>query len=146
MEKLERRKNHVKTRIGASKAIPTFEDYRGVRSNKHGATTCTTSGTSSSFSVDSDITSKDDSVSTIPGTGLDPIDSIEKGGSGAIARILAINALNIIVSRLRKKVHEGSLDRFGFIDDSFSTDFETTNRFWVDVIFFEKPSNACKPL
>jgi hypothetical protein len=83
------------------------------------------------------VTNEDDSVSTIPGTAFDPIDGVEKGGSGTIARVLAIDALNIMVSVL-------SLDGFRFISDSFSTSFETTDGFVVDKYVFEQSTNTCK--
>ena len=130
--------------IGESKNKKhTFENDRGVRSDQHGAGSSATRGSCGALCVDSDVTGEDDGVPSVPGRRLDPIDSVENGGGGAIAGVFAIDALNIVVARLGEKVHEGCLDRFGLVDDGLGADFQTTDRFGVDVVFFEQSGYAC---
>ena len=106
-----------------TKRLLTFENDRGVGSNQHSTGSSTTSRPGRTLSVDGNVTGEDDGVSSIPGRRLDPVDGVENGGSGAIAGVLAVNTLDIVIARLRKKVHKGSLDGFRLVDDGLGADF-----------------------
>ena len=97
----------------------TFKNDWSIRPDQHGTGPGTTCGSCGTLGVDSDVTGEDDGVPSVPGRGLDPVDCVEDGGSGAIAGILAIDTLDVVIARLCEKVHKGGLDRFGLVDDGF---------------------------
>lgn len=104
-------------------ATLTFENDWGIGSDQHSASPGTTSRPGRTLGIDGNVTGEDDGVSSIPGRRLDPVDGVENSGSGAIAGILAVDTLDIVIARLRKKVHKGSLDGFRLVDDGLGADF-----------------------
>jgi len=105
------------------KYILTFENYRGVGSDQQRTGSGTTCGSCGTLGIDGNITGEDDGVSSVPGRGFDPVDSVEECSSGAVAGVFAVDTLDIIVARLCKKIHKGGLDGFGLVDDGLSADF-----------------------
>ena len=112
----------------------TFEDHRCVGTDQYGTGTGATDWAGTAFRVDCDVTGKYNSVAAIPGATLNPVDGIEESGSRTIARIFGVKAFNVMVTRRGEEVHEDGLDRLGLVDDRFGADFETSNRFGVDVV------------
>lgn len=115
----------------------TFKYQRCARSDEYGTGTGTTSRTSTSFSVDCDITCENNRIATIPRRTFDPVYSIENGSCGAITSVDVIDAFNVAVSSLFEKLHKNGLDRFSLVDDGFSTDIDATDGLGVDIVFFE---------
>ena len=121
----------------------TFKNNRGVGSDQHGASSGTASGSGGALGIDGNVSGEDDGVPSIPGRRLDPVDGVENCSGGAIARVLAIDTLDIIIARLCEKVHKGSLDGFGLVDDGLRADFQTTDGLGVDIVLFEQSGDAC---
>jgi len=83
-----------------TKRLLTFENDRGVGTDQHGTGSSTTSRPGGTLSVDGNVTGEDDGVSSIPRRRLDPVDGVKNSRCGAVAGVLAIDALNIIVAGL----------------------------------------------
>jgi hypothetical protein len=132
--------------VGASLYVPaaelTLEDQRSIRPNQH----CTSSSTSRrprrSLSVDSDVSTEDDGVSSVPRRRLDPVNGVEEGGSRTVAGVLGVDTLNVGVAVGLEEVHEDGLDRLGLVDDGLGTDVDSTDRLGVDVVLGEETRNS----
>jgi len=119
----------------------TLEDDGGVRSDEHGNGTSTTNGTSSTLSVDGNVTSHDKSVASIPRGALDPVDGVEECGRSTVAGILGVDALNVGV--VAKEVHEDSLDRLGLVDQGLGADVDTADGRGRDLVLVEEGLGDC---
>jgi len=127
----------VRNRKAFNESRRTFEYHGGIGANENGNAARSTSWSSSTLSVDGDITSDDDRIPPIPRPRFNPINGVEERGGTSIASILRINAFNIKVPRLCEKIHESGFHRLGFVDDSFGADIEAANRFRVDIEFLQ---------
>jgi len=78
----------------------TLKDQGGIGTNENGAGTGTTSRASAPFSINGDVTGEDDSVATIPGRALYPVDSVENGSRRAVAGVNVVNALDVAIASL----------------------------------------------
>jgi hypothetical protein len=105
----------------------TLKDNGGVGANQDGTSSGATSRACSTFGVDGNITCNNNCISAIPRAGFDPVDSVEEGGSGAVARVFRVDSFNVKVSRLGKEIHEGCFNRLGLVDDGLGPDVETTD-------------------
>ena len=76
----------------------TFKNDWSVGSDQHGAGSSTTGGSCGTLGIDSDVTGEDDSISSVPGIRLDPVDCVENCGGGAIAGVFVIDTLDIVVA------------------------------------------------
>ena len=108
--------------MGEEKKTLTFENDGGVGSDQHGTGSGTTSGSCGTLGVDGNVTCEDDGVPAVPGRRFDPVDGVKDGGGGTVASVFAVDTLDVKVSRLGEKVHEGRLDGFGLVDDGLGTD------------------------
>lgn len=113
-----------------------LDDDGGVRADKHGNGTSTTSRAGSTLGVESNVAGNDNGVTTIPGRGLDPVDRVEEGVGTTIAGVDGVDTLEVGV--VAKQLHENRLDRLGLVEDGFSADLDTADRVLVDVVFFEE--------
>lgn len=120
----------------------TFKNDRGIRSDQHSTSSSTTGRPCRTFGVDSNVSGEDNGVSSVPASRLNPVDCVEDSGGGAIAGIFAIDTLDVEVTRLCEKLHEGRLDGLGLVNDSLSADFYTTNGRRIDVVLFEQGRDA----
>lgn len=116
----------------------TFERQRSVRANQHRNGTGTTGWSPTSLSVDSNITTDDNSITTIPRRTLNPVDGVKKGSSASIASILRVNTFDIGVAGCSEELHENGFSGLGFVNDSFRSDINPTNALRVNVVLFEK--------
>ena len=121
----------------------TLKDQRGIGANQDGARACTTDGAGTAFCVDSDVAGEDDGVAAVPAAALDPVDGIEGGVGGAVARVLGVEALDVVVAGGGEEVHEDGLDRLGLVDDGLSADIEATDGFGVDVVALQEGGDDC---
>ena len=103
------------------------KDKGSVGSDEDSDGASTTGGTSGALGVGSNIGSNNESIATIPGRGLDPVDSVENRGGTSVTSVLGVNPLNIVVARLLEQGHENSLDRLGLVNDGLCTDLEESN-------------------
>ena len=109
-----------------------------IGTNEDSTGTSSTGRSGSTLSVHSDVTGNDDSVATVPGVGLHPVDGVEEGSSTTVAGVLGVDTLNVEVAGLSEEVHEGSLDGLGLVNDGLSANINTTNGLGVDVVLFEE--------
>lgn len=123
--------------------VSGLEDEGCVRADKHGNGTCTTDGTGRALGVDCNVTSHDNGVTAVPRAALHPVDGVEESGGTAVAGVLAVNALDVVVSGGSKEVHEDSLDGLGLVNDGLGTDIETTNAAGVNVVLLEEARDDC---
>lgn len=122
--------------VGDVRATKTgLKDNRGIRTNEEGNTASTTSRASRSLGIQSNVTADNNGISSIPGGRLKPVDAVEDSVGTSIASVDVVNTLNVEVSALGKELHQNGLDGLGFVQESLSTDFETTNGLGVDVVF-----------
>lgn len=120
----------------------TVKNNRGIGSDEHGTGTSTSSGTSSALRIDSNIATDYNSITAIPRARFNPVDGIEEGSCTAVAGVLRVNTLDVEVARLGEQVHERGLHAFGFVDDGFSANINTADRFWVNIVLFEEARNS----
>lgn len=122
--------------VGATET--RLEDNGGVRTNEQGHTASTTSGTSSTLGVQSNISADYDGVTAIPGGGLDPVDAVENSVGATVAGVEIIHPLDVGVAMRSKQLHQHRLDRLGLIQDGLGTDLETANGHGVDIVLAEE--------
>ena len=89
----------------------TFQDQRSVRSNKHSHRSSSADRSCTSLGVDGDISSDDESVSSIPTTAFNPVDCVEESGRSTVASVLGVDSFDVGVARGGEEIHEMRLDR-----------------------------------
>lgn len=103
------------------RSMSRLQDKGSVRANQHGDRTSSSDRASGTFGVDGNVASDNDRISAIPRAALNPVDSVEEGGSTTVAGVLAVDTFNVVVTRLREQVHQNRLHRLGFVDDGFGS-------------------------
>lgn len=116
----------------------TLKDDWGIGSNEHSTRASATDWTGATLSINGNIPSKYNRIAAVPRTRFDPVDGVEKGSGGAIACVLRVDALNVVVARLAKEVHEDRLDRLGLVDNGLGADVDATNGLGVDIVLFKQ--------
>ena len=116
----------------------TFEDQRSVGSDQTGKSTGSTDGPSGSLGVNGDISSKDDSVPSVPTLALDPVDGVEERGGTSVTGVLAVDSLDIVVTRSGKEVHEDGLYGFRLVNDRLGSNVQPSDRSRVDRVFLQE--------
>lgn len=125
---------HVGTVLGV-------DDKRSVGANKHGNSTASTGGAGGTLSVNSNITSNNNSVTTVPGSRLDPVNGVEKGISTTVAGVVSVDTLDVGV--VAHELHKYRLDTLTLVQKSLGTNLETANILGVQVVLLEKlPENS----
>jgi len=81
-------------------------------------------------------------MTTIPRARFNPVDGIEEGSCSAIAGVLRVDTFDVEVTRLGEQVHERGLHALGLVDDGFSANVNTADRFWVNIVLFEEARNS----
>ena len=113
---------------------------RGVRANKHGDATGTTSGPGIALSIEGNVSSNDDSISTIPGRRLNPVHGVKESVGTTVAGVDGIDTLNASV--VPEQLHQDGLDGLGLVENRLGTDLEAANGVRVDVVVLEKPGDG----
>jgi hypothetical protein len=132
--------NEEKGRMEESKER-TLENEGSVRADEHSDGSSTTNRSRTTLSVDSDVTSDDNGVTTVPRARLDPVDSVEKGGGSSVASVLRVDTLDVRVAG--EEVHEDGLDGLGLVDQGLGSDVETTDGRGRDLVLVEKGLGGC---
>ena len=112
-----------------------LEDDRSIRANDHGNAASTTSGAGSTGGVQGNITADHNSITAIPGGGLEPVDAVEDSVGATIAGVDVVDTLNVGVSVRSEKLHENRLDGLGLVQKGLSANLESSNGLGVDVVF-----------
>lgn len=120
----------------------TLEDDGGVGSDEHGNGTSTTNGTSSTLSIDGNITSNDKSVTAIPRGRLDPVDGVEQSRGSTVAGVFGVDALDVGV--VAKEVHQDSLDRLGLVDQGLGADVDAADGGGRNLVLVEEGLGDCR--
>ena len=115
-----------------------LQHERRIGSDEHGDGACTADWARTALGIDGNVTSKHKRVATIPATALHPVHCIKKCGRATVARVLGIDTFNVGVTVFLKQVHQHCFDRLGFVNDGLCADINTTNRLWVDMVFFKQ--------
>lgn len=123
---------HVRT------SLSWLEDELSIWANEHGNNTNTTGWSGGTLLVKSNVTSNNDSVSSIPSRGFHPVDSVEQSVGSTVAGVDGIDTLNVGVSVWGKELHQHGLDGLGLVQQSLGSDLQTTNAVWVDVVLLKQ--------
>ena len=119
----------------------TLKHNRCIGTDKESASTGATYGTRIAFRVDGKIAGKHNGIPTIPRTALDPVDSIKKSSSGAVASVFGIEPFNVMVAGRSEKIHKDGLDGLGLVNDSFGADLKASNGSGVNVVLVHQVGN-----
>jgi len=111
-----------------------LENNRGIRTDQHGNAASTTSGASRTSGVQSNVTADNDSVTTVPGRGLEPVNAVEDSVGTTVAGVDGIDTLDVGVAVGGEQLHQDRLDGLGLVQQSLSSDFQTTNGLGVNVV------------
>ena len=128
---------HNLGRAGGREGL-TLQHKRGIRANEHGTRAHTAHRPRRALFVDSNVTAHHNGVPAIPALALNPVDTVEEGSGGTVARVLVVDTLDVVVARSGEEFHEDRFGGFGFVDQGFGTDVETADGEGVDVVFFEE--------
>lgn len=122
---------HVGTVLGV-------EHKGSIRTNQHGDGTASTGRAGSTLGVDGNITGNNNSVTSIPGSGLNPVNSIEEGISTTVAGVVSVDTLDVGV--IAHELHKHRLHTLTLVQKSLGTDLETTDILGVQVVLLKKLS------
>lgn len=116
---------------------------RGFRSNKK--SNCSSSSCRSSISliINSNIRTNCNCKSSIPWTTFNPWNWIKYSIGSTVTSINACNSFYVMITNLFEELHQNCLGWLTLIKKSFSSYFESSNRLWVDIIFFKQILNNC---
>jgi hypothetical protein len=124
--------------IGNERRERTFYDNRRVGTDEKCDSASTTSGACGTLSVNCNVTTDNDSVAAIPGSGFYPVNCVEERSGGTIACVLRVDTFYVEVTRCREEVHKGCLHGLGLVNDSLSSDINATDGLGVDVVTLKK--------
>jgi hypothetical protein len=120
---------------------PTLKHDRCIGTDQESASTGATYGACIAFRIHGNIASKHNGIPTIPRATLDPVDSIKKSSSRAVAGVFGIEPFNVMVARRSEKIHKDGLDGLGLVNDSFGADLKTSNGSGVNVVLAHQAGN-----
>ena len=81
------------------------------------------------------------SLHTIPGAGLNPVDSIHERSSAPKAGVGCVDPFDVRVAALLKELHQNRLDALGFVDDGFRAHLQATDGFIGQAVPLHQPLN-----
>lgn len=120
--------------VGAAQA--RLDNDGSIGADEQSDSTSATSRTSVALGVESNVTSNNNTITAVPGRGLDPVDSVENGVGATVAGVDSVDTLDVGV--VAKKLHKDGLDRLGLVEQSLGTDLKTANGVGVDVVVLEE--------
>ena len=92
--------------LHVSTPLAWLEGKRCIRTYEHSNTARTTGRTGVALLVKSDISGANDSVTTIPGRGLHPIDCIKERVGTPITSVDSVHSFNVGVADVLEQLHE----------------------------------------
>lgn len=88
--------------------------------------------------VDCNVACHHNCVPTVPRRALYPSERVQDGGGAPVARILGVDAFNVVLAVLVEEPHQSSLDSFRLVYHRLGANLEPPDSVVRDVIFFEQ--------